>query len=147
MKNYSKYNYDLITRCHPEKWSGKDLKGWKSCIKHRKEFVEGCQSCTIEGNTYNKLTSDPVKILSAKRQMMFAEAMKEHKKKKDKTDEKCSYCDKMIDIEEWFCYCSLCPDCYLQIPEEEIEIMDKEIEERMKYYNSPSSYFPSQSIY
>lgn len=33
-------------------------------------------------------------------------------------NETCSSCDKAIDFEEWFCYCSLCPDCYLNSDEE-----------------------------
>ncbi len=43
---------------------------------------------------------------------------KEIKKIDKHQNEKCSSCDKPINFEEWFCYCSLCPDCFLNSDEE-----------------------------
>lgn len=50
---------------------------------------------------------------------MFRHIMKEPHKH---ANEQCSNCDKPIDITEWFCYCSLCPDCYISDDRKEFEL-------------------------
>lgn len=56
------------------------------------------------------------------RNKIYEESLKEIDKH---VNESCSNCNKLIDFHAWFCYCSLCPDCYMQTPEEELEKIDK----------------------
>ncbi len=52
---------------------------------------------------------------AAVRRQQYRDSLKEHEKH---ANEKCPSCDKPIDFETWFCYCSLCPDCFLNSKEE-----------------------------
>lgn len=105
---------------------------YRSCIKHRITYVSaGCRICRyeqdkLEREEYNSQITENKKITEYKQSLY-----KETRSQKQHIDDKCSSCDKTIHFEEWFCYCSLCPDCYLQIPEEEIERMDEEFKKKL----------------
>jgi hypothetical protein len=66
---------------------------------------------------------------SKEREELYQQSMKKDVNKH--SNESCSSCNKPINFDEWFCYRSLCPDCYLQIPEEEIEKLDEELDIRL----------------
>jgi hypothetical protein len=70
---------------------------------------------------------DPIMLVSDRERLLkYREAMNDNQKH---VNESCTSCDKPIDFDEWFCYCSLCLDCYMQTPEEELERIQEELEE------------------
>lgn len=111
------------------------------CKKHGREYVKNCTVCTVERIhrqymlnevfgcaihlkfeesckqcvEYNRYALAHRKIIE--RQTKFEQALKDVDKH---ANEKCVVCDKPIIFDEWFCYCCMCPDCYLKHePDEE----------------------------
>lgn len=95
---------------------------------HKGEFFNSrhyadCPICHDEYLDHFKITS---RINSTKAKLWY-KTLRSDEQVARHTNEKCSGCDKPINFEEWFCYCSLCPDCYLQTPEEELDKIDKQL--------------------
>jgi transcription initiation factor IIE alpha subunit len=86
---------------------------------HKRNFRTSCKQC-VEQNARQS------EAIAYTRQKIYDNAAKDRSKHQNET---CSNCDRPLDFDEWFCYCSLCPDCYLQTPESEIEELDKRIKE------------------
>lgn len=93
-------------------------------IREEKRYIGHCIGSTFSTDVYDEIHR--MKILELERQRLRARVYNDPTVIQKHTNEPCSSRDKPISFDEWFCYCSLCPDCYMQIPEDEIERMDKE---------------------
>jgi len=49
-----------------------------------------------------------------KRARLYDDTLSEARDTGAHTNEHCPSCDRNISVDEWFCYCSLCPDCFLK---------------------------------
>lgn len=117
----------------------RDIKIWKQdnirhhiCNKHRIAFTayDHCSSCTYKEQKLQRMGNcedctlvnpdgfeqeyehwDASKAKAKERGERFDKALAEQK---DHQNEKCLSCGKPIIFDEWFCYCCLCPDCYMK---------------------------------
>jgi len=56
---------------------------------------------------------------SLKRARLYDDALRDARDSGAHTNESCSSCDESISVDDWFCYCGLCPDCFLNSDSEE----------------------------
>lgn len=81
-----------------------------------------CRDCVYEERKREREAmfrqSELIEQQQRERQLAYHNAIEDYRKKGKHINDKCSSCDEKIAFEEWFCYCGLCPDCFLNSEED-----------------------------
>lgn len=72
-----------------------------------------CRSCWLSvgvkrRSEENKNRHEEVRMHKTKEEMLYQDEIQKH----SHIQEFCSHCDKAINLDEWFCYCGSCTDCF-----------------------------------